>query len=61
MLMSGALLTCGRVKAGISGASSRSKSIEGTTLNRPSVSLTAADIICQMGCSFSNLISVLVG
>ena len=48
-------------KAGMSGISSVSKSIEGTALNLPNDSLTAAEIICQIACSFSNLISVFVG
>ena len=45
----------------MSGISSVSKSMVGTALKRPSVSLTAADRICLIACSFSNLISVLVG
>ena len=38
-----------------------SKSIVGIALNLPKDSLTAADRICQIACSFSNLISVFVG
>ena len=38
-----------------------SKSMDGTALNFPSDSFTAAESICQIACSFSNLISVFVG
>lgn len=48
-------------EVGISGMSAVSKSMEGTALNFPNDSLTAAARICQMACSFSNFISVFVG
>ena len=38
-----------------------SKSIDGTALNLPRASLTAANSICQIACSFSNFISFFVG
>ena len=61
MPSSGAVTTVWSLNAGISGASMVSKSICGTALNRPSDSFTAAARICQIGNSFSNLISVFVG
>ena len=42
-------------------ADSVSKSMVGTSLNIPIDSLTEAERICQIACSFSNLISVFVG
>ncbi len=45
----------------MSGISSVSKSIEGTALNLPKDSFTAASSICHIAGSFSNLISVFVG
>ena len=46
---------------GISGLPWMSKSMEGTLLNKPIASFTAAVNICQIACSFSNLISVFTG
>ena len=46
---------------GISSVLSAVKSSEGMALDFARVSRVAASRICQIGCSFSNLISVLVG
>ena len=57
----GALMFAEGLKTGMSGFPSVSKSIDGISLNFPTASFTDAIRICQIACSFSNLISVFVG